>query len=251
MSDKSDSNSSDLDYNSKEESYGHPSDQTSSEAKEKEFQLEQEQEKNQLAAKIRKENENFMKSVEKGREERYKFLIAQTEIFAHFLVGGKIEGHSQKNKKNSTKRTKLKKNEKENMNELELLQQKNNIDEDDMKMEKKQITRLYYQPSILTGGKLTDYQLDGLNWLISLYEKGLNGILADEMGLGKTIQSIAFMAYLKLYQKKNGYFLVIVPKSTMPNWSRETKNWCPSLNIVVLNPVKEEREEALKKNNET
>ena len=157
MSDKSDSNSSDLDYNSKEESYGHPSDQTSSEAKEKEFQLEQEQEKNQLAAKIRKENENFMKSVEKGREERYKFLIAQTEIFAHFLVGGKIEGHSQKNKKNSTKRTKLKKNEKENMNELELLQQKNNIDEDDMKMEKKQITRLYYQPSILTGGKLTDY----------------------------------------------------------------------------------------------
>ena len=39
MSDKSDSNSSDSDYNSKEESYGHPSDQTSSEAKEKEFQL--------------------------------------------------------------------------------------------------------------------------------------------------------------------------------------------------------------------
>ena len=244
---KSDSNDSDLDYNSKEESYGNPSNQTSSEAKEKEFQIEQEQEKNQLAAKIRKENENFMKSVEKGREERFKFLIAQTEIFAHFLINNKIEGNSQKNKKNSTKRSKSKKNEKnENMNELELLQQKNNIDENDMK-EKKQITRLYYQPSILTGGKLTYYQLDGLNWLISLYERGLNGILADEMGLGKTIQSIAFMAYLKLYQKKNGYFLVIVPKSTMPNWSRETKNWCPSLNIVVLNPVKEEREEALKK----
>ena len=216
---KSDSNDSDLDYNSKEESYGNPSNQTSSEAKEKEFQIEQEQEKNQLAAKIRKENENFMKSVEKGREERFKFLIAQTEIFAHFLINNKIEGNSHKNKKNSTKRTKSKKNEKnENMNELELLQQKNNIDENDMK-EKKQITRLYYQPSILTGGKLTYYQLDGLNWLISLYERGLNGILADEMGLGKTIQSIAFMAYLKLYQKKNGYFLVIVPKSTMPNVS--------------------------------
>ncbi len=27
----------------------------------------------------------------------------------------------------------------------------------------------------------------GLNWLISLYETGLNGILADDMGLGKTI----------------------------------------------------------------
>ncbi len=33
----------------------------------------------------------------------------------------------------------------------------------------------------------------------------------------------------------------------MPNWSRELKLWCPSLNVVVLNPVKEEREEALKK----
>ena len=203
---KSDSNDSDLDYNSKEESYGNPSNQTSSEAKEKEFQIEQEQEKNQLAGKIRKENENFMKSVEKGREERFKFLIAQTEIFAHFLINNKIEGNSQKNKKNSTKRSKSKKNEKnENMNELELLQQKNNIDENDMK-EKKQITRLYYQSSILTGGKLTYYQLDGLNWLISLYERGLNGILADEMGLGKTIQSIAFMAYLKQFQKKWVFF---------------------------------------------
>lgn len=55
------------------------------------------------------------------------------------------------------------------------------------------------------------------------------------------------MSFLKQYKKKNGYFIVVVPKSTMPNWSRELKLWCPSLNVVVLNPVKEEREEALKK----
>lgn len=30
-------------------------------------------------------------------------------------------------------------------------------------------------------GKLRDYQLAGLNWLIRLYENGINGILADEM----------------------------------------------------------------------
>lgn len=30
-------------------------------------------------------------------------------------------------------------------------------------------------------GKLRDYQTRGLNWLISLYENGINGILADEM----------------------------------------------------------------------
>lgn len=30
-------------------------------------------------------------------------------------------------------------------------------------------------------GKMRDYQIRGLNWLISLYENGINGILADEM----------------------------------------------------------------------
>lgn len=37
------------------------------------------------------------------------------------------------------------------------------------------------QPSILIGGKLKDYQLKGLQWMVSLYNNRLNGILADEM----------------------------------------------------------------------
>ena len=28
---------------------------------------------------------------------------------------------------------------------------------------------------------MRDYQIRGLNWMISLYEHGINGILADEM----------------------------------------------------------------------
>lgn len=40
------------------------------------------------------------------------------------------------------------------------------------------------QPALVTGAHMRDYQLDGLEWLVSLYENGLNGILADEMGLG-------------------------------------------------------------------
>lgn len=39
-------------------------------------------------------------------------------------------------------------------------------------------------PSYINGA-MRDYQLRGLNWLISLFENGMNGILADEMGLGK------------------------------------------------------------------
>jgi ATP-dependent DNA helicase len=41
------------------------------------------------------------------------------------------------------------------------------------------------QPKLVTGGVLRDYQLAGVEWMVSLYENGLNGILADEMGLGK------------------------------------------------------------------
>lgn len=44
--------------------------------------------------------------------------------------------------------------------------------------------RFEQTPSYIEG-EMRDYQLRGLNWLISLYENGINGILADEMGLGK------------------------------------------------------------------
>jgi SNF2 family DNA or RNA helicase len=41
------------------------------------------------------------------------------------------------------------------------------------------------------GGEMRDYQIRGLNWMISLYEHGINGILADEMvGLRITYASI-------------------------------------------------------------
>lgn len=37
------------------------------------------------------------------------------------------------------------------------------------------------QANMLTGGSLKDYQVKGLQWMISLYNNRLNGILADEM----------------------------------------------------------------------
>ncbi len=39
----------------------------------------------------------------------------------------------------------------------------------------------------LLHGELREYQIIGLDWLVTLHNKKLNGILADEMGLGKTI----------------------------------------------------------------
>lgn len=48
----------------------------------------------------------------------------------------------------------------------------------------------------LLHGTLREYQHIGLDWLVTMFEKKLNGILADEMGLGKTIQTIALLAHL-------------------------------------------------------
>jgi SNF2 family DNA or RNA helicase len=72
-----------------------------------------------------------------------------------------------------------------------------------------------------------------LEWLISLYENGLNGILADEMGLGKTIQTIAFLAFLRS-KGTYGPFLVAAPLSTLSNWINEIQTYFESeMRLIV------------------
>lgn len=44
-----------------------------------------------------------------------------------------------------------------------------------------QTHRLAVQPSCISFGTMREYQMQGLNWLIHLYDNGINGILADEM----------------------------------------------------------------------
>lgn len=89
----------------------------------------------------------------------------------------------------------------------------------------------YLQPRMFAG-KLKVYQLKGLNWLINLYDQGLNGILADDMGLGKTIQTIAFLAHLAEEKDIWGPFMVIAPVSTLHNWQQEITRFSPSLKAV-------------------
>ncbi len=80
------------------------------------------------------------------------------------------------------------------------------------------------QPRILSGGALKDYQIVGLQWMVSLYNNNLNGILADEMGLGKTIQTISLFCYLMEKKQCPGPFLVVVPLTTLSNWRNEFRS---------------------------
>uniref|UniRef100_A0A671RP94 Probable global transcription activator SNF2L2 n=1 Tax=Sinocyclocheilus anshuiensis TaxID=1608454 RepID=A0A671RP94_9TELE len=91
------------------------------------------------------------------------------------------------------------------------------------------IERVDKQSTLLINGTLKHYQIQGLEWMVSLYNNNLNGILADEMGLGKTIQTIALITYLMEHKRLNGPYLIIVPLSTLSNWVNELDKWAPSI----------------------
>ncbi|MCL7035706.1 hypothetical protein MKW94_020781, partial [Papaver nudicaule] len=80
---------------------------------------------------------------------------------------------------------------------------------------------------------LREYQHIGLDWLVTMYEKRLNGILADEMGLGKTIMTISLLAHLACEKGIWGPHLIVVPTSVMLNWETEFLKWCPAFKILT------------------
>ncbi|XP_076455656.1 lymphoid-specific helicase-like isoform X2 [Babylonia areolata] len=102
------------------------------------------------------------------------------------------------------------------------------------------------QPSLMTGGVLRPYQLDGYIWLRTLYENGVNGILADEMGLGKTVQCVAMLSHM-VYMGVPGPFMVCAPLSTLPNWYNEFKRFSPTVPVMFYHGSKEERKELREK----
>jgi SWI/SNF-related matrix-associated actin-dependent regulator of chromatin subfamily A protein 2/4 len=98
------------------------------------------------------------------------------------------------------------------------------------------------QPACMTAGQLRDYQVEGLQWMTSLYNNHLNGILADEMGLGKTIQTIALLAHLMETKGNLGPHIILAPKPVLPNWQKEFAKWLPTqMEVVVYDGKPEER----------
>jgi len=161
---------------------------------------------------------------------RFDFLLKQTELFSHFMGNPKSNSPAKKAqpKKKSGKG-------KEGDHRHRMTEQEE--DEElltDLNQAKKTVISFDESPTFIKGGKMRDYQVRGLNWMISLYENGINGILADEMGLGKTLQTISLLGYLKHYRNMNGPHMVLVPKSTLGNWMNEFKKWCPTLRAICL-----------------
>lgn len=176
---------------------------------------------------------------------RFKYLLGLTDLFRHFidekakkdvsfkkmLAEADKSRAAEENNKASSSNHRGRKTEKEE--DAELLQE-----EDE---EESNITTIFTESPGYVQGTLRDYQVHGLNWMISLYDNSISGILADEMGLGKTLQTISFLGYLRYIRGVNGPHLVIVPKSTLDNWAREFAKWTPEVQTLVLQGDKEYR----------
>ncbi|KND04183.1 uncharacterized protein SPPG_01617 [Spizellomyces punctatus DAOM BR117] len=170
----------------------------------------------------------YLKLVDKAKDNRIMHLLNQTESYLNSL-------------------TKAMQDQKASVVEYEVPEHEprdGNVDDDgaDYYATAHKITEhVTEQPSILVGGRLKEYQIKGLQWMVSLYNNRLNGILADEMGLGKTIQTISLITYLMEKKKQNGPFLVIVPLSTITNWDLEFERWAPTVNRIVFKGTAPER----------
>lgn len=181
--------------------------------------------------------------------QRYKYLLDITSIFSKFLKSksekdprfAEVEeilrnqkAVEQKEEANRRQR----RTEKEEDEEL-LKQEEDSGEEESTK------TFEFLESPAYINGKLRSYQIQGLNWMISLDANHLSGILADEMGLGKTLQTISFLGYLRYIRNIPGPHLVIVPKSTLVNWKREFSHWTPEVNTVVLTGDQEQRSQII------
>jgi len=91
------------------------------------------------------------------------------------------------------------------------------------------------KPHALFNGELRPYQIQGLSWLMFLYNNRFGGILADDMGLGKTIQTLAFLQRVKYTKEKENKrpFLLVAPTSLLLNWMQEIALFTPDITVYL------------------
>jgi DNA helicase INO80 len=156
----------------------------------------------------------------KRQQRKLNFLITQTELYAHFIankIGAKGFGENEADILSKLDETPVngrlaeiddydsenakmlaRNNATQAMEIHQRMTKRYDIEvgaEVPTPVERVEEKKDHSQPNMFHG-KLKNYQLKGMNWLLNLYDQGINGILADEMGLGKTVQSLAMLAHI-------------------------------------------------------
>ena len=163
--------------------------------------LERQRKKDAEEKAVADRHKKLDKVATKKTADRLKYLLGQSEIFGRLKAGkSRIEevdedtkddkgGGEYQSKHSPSKNKKKGGRPKGRPKKDEPAPEGEAVDDDDEEEETERHTFLTKQPNCIKFGTLKPYQLEGLNWMIHLAEKGLNGILADEMGLGKVSAS--------------------------------------------------------------
>jgi len=214
------------------------------------------------------EKEETEKISQSQRFDRLKGLLSKSKFYTDFLLtkmqshesammlkedkknarSKKAEAKSDPKKKGKAGKRKAEEDER-NAKKVKLEEDDRNAKKAKLDEEKKETERTFNgqkipdsQPLLVTGAILRQYQLDGYEWMSTLWENGINGILADEMGLGKTIQVISLFCHM--YEMGvSGPFLVVAPLSTVPNWFNEFKRFAPKVPCLLYHGNPTERME--------
>lgn len=130
---------------------------------------------------INEKHDDLRKEKSAQAKRRLEFLLKQSNIFSHF--GQVKEDKAKYGIKSTEPASASARPEGASLSRRDSTQddkQEQELDEAD----EHQATFLTAQPTTIAHGKMRQYQLEGLNWMIGLQENGLNGILADEVCIG-------------------------------------------------------------------
>jgi len=116
-----------------------------------------------------RQNADIEQDMDKLIQKRLDFIAQQTDLLMHFDTKGKAaatsgDGQSKRGRMSEKAEDELL------MKRAETEASGSNVFADDQRLSK--------QPSVLKNGTLRDYQLEGLNWMVRLYNNGISGILA-------------------------------------------------------------------------
>ena len=152
--------------------------------------LERKRKREEEEQRLKDRHTKLNKESNKNANKRLDYLLSQSSIFAKLKKGSDqdLENEDKKEDKYTPHHRDAKAGKQKPNTKAE-------EDEEDEGASDTEHIFLTKQPSCIKFGTLKNYQMEGLNWMIHLAEKGLNGILADEMGLGKTVSLSSTLFY--------------------------------------------------------
>ena len=132
--------------------------------------LERQRKRDEEEKKLKARHKVIDKEAEKKKAKRLEYLLGQSSIFGKLKSGKGKANDADGAGMDYTPHHRDKKSKKK---------EKEPVPEGEEDEDSEEHVFLPKQPDCIKFGTLKPYQLEGLNWMIHLAEKGLNGILAD------------------------------------------------------------------------